>query len=69
MIIMDNFTQAEGYYHYKSVEFARSLFFSNYFFYSYITCKCGPLLRPWDPPNTPRSDIEDQWDSDDPLEY
>lgn len=65
---MDDYTQEPGYHHYKSVAFARSLWYSKFLFNSYLNCKCWPRLRPWDPPNTPRSDIEDGWSSDDGYE-
>lgn len=65
---MDDYTQVPGYYHYQSVEFGVGLWYSIFIFDSLLTCKCYPRLRSWDPPNTPWSDVDHPWDSDDGYE-
>lgn len=53
-----DYTQVEGYHHYKSHEFAAILHFSTCLFESYLSDKTLPRVRPADPPNTPRSTVD-----------
>lgn len=72
---MASYIQNPGYHHYKSVAFARSLWFSGYIFDSIVRDKYFPRewhgMRPWGMPNTPAEldDGESTWSSDDGYEH
>ncbi|KAJ4990738.1 hypothetical protein SVAN01_03747 [Stagonosporopsis vannaccii] len=52
-IMMGNYQQHENYKHYKSVEFARSLWVMNVWLHYHVQEKVWPRCRSWGVPNTP----------------